>query len=95
MSEENPIKRNWIERMVDIFHKLEFNTLYTITDLRKMLREQCNDAISLPTTKRLISAILNAQENGLQFIGNNRLRKLIEKKTVNEGSLFELIEINL
>jgi len=95
MPEENKVKRNWIERMVDIFHKLELNTLYTITDIRKMLRTQCNDAISLPTIKRLIFAIMNAQESGLQFIISNKLRKLVEKKTVNENSLFELIEIKL
>lgn len=95
MPEENKVKRNWIERMVDIFHKLELNTLYTITDIRKMLREKCNDAISLPTIKRLIFAIINAQESGFHFIINNKLRKLAEKKTVNEDSLFELIEINV
>ncbi len=95
MPEENKVKRNWIERMVDIFHKLELNTLYTMTDIRKMLREKCNDAISLPTIKRLIFAIIKAQESGFQFIRNNKLKKLIEKKTVNEDSLFELIEINL
>ena len=87
-----PEKRSWIDRMVDLFHKLELNTLYNITNVRILLKEQCNDSISLPTTRGLLEAIIEAQKKGLEFNINNKIRRLKKKKTATDDSLYELIE---
>ena len=87
-----PLKRDWIVRMVDLFQKLEIGVLYNKTNIRDFLKDQCDDAISLPTTGDLLDSIIKAQENGLFFKINDKIRRLLEKKTANEDSLFELIE---
>ncbi|MHA1291838.1 MAG: hypothetical protein ACTSQJ_04115 [Promethearchaeota archaeon] len=87
-----PEKRNWIVRMVDLFHKLELGVLYNKTNIRDILKDKCDDSISLPTTGELLEAIIFAQRNGLFFKINNKIRKLIEKKTASKDSLYELIE---
>ncbi|MHA1148964.1 MAG: hypothetical protein ACTSR8_12060 [Promethearchaeota archaeon] len=87
-----PKKRDWIVRMVDLFKKLEIGVLYNKTNIRDFLKEQCDDAISLPTTGELLDSIINAQKNGLYFKVNDKIRRLVEKRTANEDSLFELIE---
>ncbi|TXT63216.1 MAG: hypothetical protein BAJALOKI3v1_410012 [Promethearchaeota archaeon] len=85
-------KRDWITRMVDIFHGLEFGIIYNQTNIRQFLKDECDDSISLPTTGELLQAIINAEENGMKFEIDGKIRKLIEKKTVNEESRYELIE---
>jgi hypothetical protein len=87
-------KRDWIVRMVNIFHKLEIRVLYNGPSVRSILREKCDDSISIPTTQKLLRAILEAQKNGLQFKINDKLRKLVEKKTATNEKWYELIEEN-
>ncbi len=87
-----PEKRDWITRMIDLFHNLEFGIIYNQTNVREFLRDKFDDSISLPTTGELLKAIVNAQANGLCFKINGKTRKIIEKKTVNNDSRFELIE---
>lgn len=89
-----PLKRNWITRMVDLFHVLEFGVVYNKTNIRDVLKDTFDDAISLPTTNDLLEAIIEAQTKGLYFTVKNKKRKLIEKKTVGKDPLFELIELD-
>lgn len=86
-------KQNWIVRAKNIFNSLELNIIYTAPEIRNFLRENFLDSISIPTTADLLSAIIQAQENGMQFIINNKVRKLIQKKTKGNTNLFELVEI--
>ncbi len=88
-----PEKRNWIARMVVLFQNLELGVVYNKSNIRDVLKNKFNDAISLPTTKDLLEAIIKAQSNGLVFRVKNKTRKLIEKKTVGKDPLFELIEV--
>ncbi|MBD3194755.1 MAG: hypothetical protein GF317_06855 [Candidatus Lokiarchaeota archaeon] len=85
-------KRDWITRMVDIFHGLEFGIIYNQTTIREFLQIDCDDSISLPTTGDLIQAILKAQENGMNFVVNGKNRKLIERKTARGESRYLLME---
>jgi len=87
-----PVKRDWITRMVDIFHGLEFGIIYNKTNVRDFLRDECDDSISLPTTGELLDSIIYAQDNGMHFKVGNKVRELVEKKTANEESRYELIE---
>jgi len=87
-----PVKRDWIVRMIDIFQALELGILYNPTSIRDFLRAYCNDSISAPTAQKLLSSIIKAQEEGLQFRINKKIRRLIEKKTASKDSLYELIE---
>jgi len=87
-----PTKRDWIARMVDIFHGLEFGIIYNQTSIRRFLRKECDDSISVPTTGDLIQAILDAQEKGMKFEVNGKTRTLIEKKTALDESRYELVE---
>jgi len=80
--------------MVDLLQNLELGVVYNKTNIRDVLKERFNDAVSLPTTGELLEAIINAQEKGLEFKIKNKRRKLIKKKTVGKDPLFELIEIN-
>ncbi len=87
-----PLKRDWITRMIDIFHKLRLNIIYNQTNVRDFLRDECDDSISLPTTGELLTSIIKAQENGMLFKINNKIRKLEEKETYSGESRYELIE---
>ncbi len=87
------VKRDWITRMVDIFHKLDLGIIYNKTNVRDFLRGECDDSISLPTTGELLESIINAQEKGMVFQIHGKVRKLVEKKTANDESRYELIEI--
>jgi len=87
-----PAKRDWITRMVDLFNKLELGVLYNKTNVRDFLKDYCDDSISLPTTSELLDSIIEAEKHGLFFKKNNKIRKLIEKKTASDDSLYELIE---
>ena len=87
-----PEKRDWITRMVDLFHNLEFGLIYNQTNIRDFLKDNFDDSISLPTTGELLKALINAQANGMVFKVNGKIRKIIEKKTVNNESRYEIIE---
>ncbi|MFO8019731.1 MAG: hypothetical protein R6U96_13985 [Promethearchaeia archaeon] len=87
-------KRDWITRMVDLYHKLNLNIIYNATNVREVLKKKCDDSISLPTTIRLLESIVKAQEEGLRFVVNGKRRKIIEKKTPNDDSLYELVELD-
>ncbi|MGQ4875897.1 MAG: hypothetical protein ACP6IY_17670 [Promethearchaeia archaeon] len=89
-----PVKRDWIIRMVDLFHKLKIGVLYNKTNVRDVLKDECDDSISLPTTGELLEAIINAQNNGMVFKVGNKFRKLIKKETAGKDSLYELIEFD-
>ncbi|MBD3341406.1 MAG: hypothetical protein GF353_20035 [Candidatus Lokiarchaeota archaeon] len=78
--------------MVDLFNKLELGVLYNKTNVRDFLKEHCDDSISLPTTGELLDSIIEAEKRGLLFTVNDKIRKLIEKKTASDDSLYELIE---
>ena len=86
-------KQNWIVRAINIFNSLELNIIHSTPEIRNLLRENFSDSISTPTTADLLSAIIHGQENGLQFMINNKIRKLIQKKTKGNNKLYELIEI--
>jgi len=86
-------KRDWITRISDIFNKLELNILYSAPSIRKFLRKHCGDSISAPTVEDLLAATIKAQEEGLQFKINNKIRKLVLRETANGDKLYELIEI--
>jgi hypothetical protein len=73
---------------------LEFGIIYNKTNVRDFLRDECDDSISLPTTGELLESIIHAQENGMEFIIEGKVRKLVEKKTANDESRYELIEKN-
>jgi len=88
-----PEKRDWLTRMVDLFHKLQLGLIYNQTNVRDFLKDNCDDSISLPTTGELLKAIINAQDQGLEFRVDGKLRKLIEKKTFSGDSRYELIEL--
>ena len=85
-------KRDWITRMVDLFHNLEFGVIYNQTNIRDFLKENFDDSISLPTAGELLKAIIHAQSKGLHFKVNEKIRKIVEKKTVSDDSRYELIE---
>lgn len=87
-----PQKRDWIRRMVDLYHKLTLNVIYNATNVRDLLKEKCNDSISLPTTISLLESIVKAQKEGMYFEIEGKRRKIIEKKTPNDDSLYELVE---
>jgi len=89
-----PEKRDWITRMIDLFHNLEFNIIYNQTNIRDFLKENFEDSISLPTVGELLKSIVKAQEKGMQFIINGKVRKIIEKRTVSDDSRYELIEVD-
>ncbi|MGV9202902.1 MAG: hypothetical protein ACOC44_02655 [Promethearchaeia archaeon] len=80
--------------MTDLFHKLDLNVIYNATNIREVLKEKCGDSISLPTTIRLLESIINAQKRGLRFVINGKRRKIIEKKTPNDDSLYDLVELD-
>ena len=86
-------KQNWILRAINIFNSLELNIIYSTPEIRNFLRDNFSDSISIPTTADLLSAIIHGQENGLQFMINNKIRKLIQKKTKGNNKLYELIEL--
>ncbi|MHA1671337.1 MAG: hypothetical protein ACTSV5_12285 [Promethearchaeota archaeon] len=86
-------KRNWILRAINIFNSLELNIIHNAPEIRNFLRENFSDSISIPTTADLLSNIIYAQENGMQFIINDKLRKLVLKRTKGNNKLYELIEI--
>lgn len=86
-------KRNWIVRATNIFNSLELNIIHSAPEIRNFLREEFSDSISTPTTGDLLSAIIHGQENGMQFIINNKIRKLIKRETKGNANLYELIEI--
>ena len=85
-------KRNWIDRMIDIYHNLEFNVLYTPPSIREFLRENFNDSISHKTIRELLDKMVEAQDKGIQCKVDEKFRKLVVKKTINEDKLYELIE---
>jgi hypothetical protein len=85
-------KKNWIVRATNIFNSLELNILHSAPEIRTFLRENFFDSISIPTTGELLSAIIDGQENGMQFIVNNKIRKLIQKETKGNINLYEMIE---
>ena len=85
-------KRDWITRISDIFNKLELNILYSAPSIRKFLRENCGDSISAPTVEDLLASTIKAQEEGLQFKINNKIRKLVQRETANGDKLYELVE---
>ena len=86
-------KRNWVIRTIDIFHNLKLNVIYNAPDVRNLLRENFSDSISIPTMSDLLSNIIIAQEKGMQFVINNKVRKMVEKETISKNKLYELIEI--
>jgi len=86
-------KRNWIVRATNIFNSLELNIIHSAPEIRNFLRENFSDSISIPTTGELLSAIIDGQENGMQFLINNKIRKLIQKETKGNTNLYEMIEI--
>jgi hypothetical protein len=88
------VKRDWITRMVDLYHHLNLNVIYNATNVREVLKEECDDSISLPTTISLLESIIKAQKEGLYFEVDGNRRKIIEKKTPNDDSLYELIELD-
>ena len=85
-------KRNWIDRMINIYHNLEFNVLYTPPSVRELLRNNFDDSISHKTIRELLDKMIEAQKHGIQCKVGNKFRKLIVKKTINEDKLYELIE---
>ena len=85
-------KRDWITRMIDLMHNLKKNIIYNATNVRDFLKDNFDDSISLPTTIALLNSIVKAQKNGMVFIVDDKIRKLKEKKTVNDDSRYELIE---
>ena len=89
-----PEKRDWITRMVDLFHFLKFGVIYNQTNIRDFLKDNFDDSISLPTTGELLKSIMAAQEKGLCFNINGKIRRIIEKKTVSNDSRYELIEVD-
>ncbi len=86
-------KRNWIKRVVNIFQDLELNTIYTPPSMRQHLKNNYDDSISLSTTRKLLKNIIKAQEAGLQFVVNNKVRKLVLKDAMTRNQLYELIEL--
>ena len=78
--------------MVDLFNKLELGVLYNKTNVRDFLKDYCDDSISIPTTSELLYCIIESEKQWLFFKINNKIRKLIEKKTASDDSLYELIE---
>lgn len=86
-------KRDWLVRATDIFKKLEINVIYNAPSVRNLLREECNDSISVPTTEKLLLAIIEAQETGLQFKVKEKIRKLVLKDSATSDKLYELIEM--
>jgi len=78
--------------MVNLFISLEPEVIYNKTNIRDFLKDKCEDSISLPTTRELLNAIIDAQEKGIIFQMGNKMRKLIEKQTINNDTLYELIE---
>ena len=86
-------KQNWIVRALNIFNSLELDIIYSTPEIRNFLREKFFDSISIPTTADLLSAIIHGQENGMQFVIKDKIRKLIQKKTKGNNNLFELVEI--
>ena len=87
------IKRDWLVRATDIFNGLEVNVIYNAPSVRKFLRKKCNDSISVPTTEKLLMAIIEAQDRGLEFKINNKSLKLILKDSATSDKLYELIEV--
>lgn len=87
-----PEKRDWILRMTNIFNNLKVNVIYNAPAIRNLLRNDYNDSISIPTTEKLLLAILEAQKSGLIFKIKDKRRKLIEKETANNEKWYELIE---
>ncbi|MHA1489167.1 MAG: hypothetical protein ACTSRI_05885 [Promethearchaeota archaeon] len=87
-----PEKRDWIVRMTDLFIKSKVNILFNAPSVRNFLRKECNDSISIPTTEKLLLAIIEAQKSGLIFKIKDKRRKLIEKETANNEKWYELIE---
>lgn len=87
-----PEKRNWIVRMVDLFNILDVGVIYNKTNIRDVLKDKCDDSISLPTTGELLEAIVQAHERGLTIRIGDKTRRIVEKKTPNSDSLYELIE---
>jgi len=86
-------KQNWIVRATNIFNSLELNIIHSAPEIRNFLRENFSDSISIPTTGELLSAIIDGQENGMQFLINNKIRKLMQKETKGNTNLYELVEI--
>ena len=86
-------KQNWIVRATNIFNSLELNIIHSAPEIRNFLRENFSDSISIPTTGELLSAIIYGQENGMQFLINNKIRKLMQKETKGNTNLYELVEI--
>jgi len=86
-------KQNWIVRATNIFNSIELNIIHSAPEIRNFLRENFADSISTPTTGDLLSAIIEGQENGMQFMINNKIRKLIQKETKGNTNLYELVEI--
>ena len=78
--------------MIDLMHNLKKNIIYNATNVRDFLKDNFDDSISLPTTIALLNSIVKAQKNGMVFIVDDKIRKLKEKKTVNDDSRYELIE---
>lgn len=87
-------KRNYIDRMLDIYQYLELNTLHSPPSVRNFLRENYNDSISRKTIRKLLKKIIEAQDKGLEFRRKNKIRKLIIHETSNKRVLYELKEIN-
>ena len=85
-------KQNWIVRATNIFNSLELNIIHSAPEIRNFLRENFSDSISIPTTGELLSAIIDGQENGMQFLINNKIRKLMQKETKGNTNLYELVE---
>ncbi len=90
--EKGLFKRDWLIRTVEIFTMLETNTIYSPAHVRKFFNAQRNDSITLQTSEKLLEAIIEAQKNGLLFIINGKVRKIIEKKTPYNDILYELID---
>ena len=89
---ENYEKRDWIVRTTDIFNDFEIGVIYNAPSIRDKLREKYKDSISTPTLDKLLSAIIDAQEKGLNFIIDGRTRKLIQRETATNDKLYEIIE---
>ncbi len=90
--EKGLYKRDWLVRTVEIFTMLKPNIIYSPITIRKFFNSERSDSITVQTSEKLLQGIIDAQHQGLQFIIDGKVRKMIEKKTPDNDILYELID---